>query len=200
MGSPLPQGLTHALKYLRTLLSSKSPEHWRLLKPKISGPEAIDPSIAPRWRDIFAPAWGNLPDGPSPLAVRKASRQPTIMEAMCNIPPPTSQNTDREGSRIFLHFKAKRKRGPKRNPASKRKLTPTIASLRGSDAPGGNASILSIMARAEPRRVEHNRRSTCVEEFLVQWGPEICTLDEAREQYTMGFDNVSITSLDDGVP
>ncbi len=69
MGFPLPQDLTHSLKYLRTLFSSKSPEQWRLLTPKVSGPEAIDPSIAPHWWDIFAPAWGNPLDGPSPLAV-----------------------------------------------------------------------------------------------------------------------------------
>ncbi len=35
---------------------------------------------------------------------------------------------------------------------------------------------------------------------MVQWGPEICILDEAHEQYTMGFNIVSITNLDDGVP
>ncbi len=43
---PLPQKLAHALKYLRTLLSSKSPEDWRLLKPRVSGPKAIYLSIA----------------------------------------------------------------------------------------------------------------------------------------------------------
>jgi hypothetical protein len=50
----LPQKLAHALKYLIMLLSSKSPEDWRLLKPRISGPEALDLSIAPRWRDSYA--------------------------------------------------------------------------------------------------------------------------------------------------
>jgi hypothetical protein len=50
----LPQKLAHSLKYLRTLLSSKSPDDWRLLKPRISSPAAIDLSIAPRWRGIFA--------------------------------------------------------------------------------------------------------------------------------------------------
>ncbi len=42
MMSPLPQKLANALKYLRTLLLSKSSEDWRLLKPRISGPGAID--------------------------------------------------------------------------------------------------------------------------------------------------------------
>ncbi len=125
-----------------------------------------------------------------------ASRQPTITEALNNMPSPTAQPTDGEGIRIALHFKPRRKKGSKRNPASKRKPTPTIAPLRGSDARGGNASILNIVPRAEPRKVKYNRRFTYVEEFLVQWGPEICTLNEAQEQYTMGFNIVSIASLD----
>ncbi len=129
-----------------------------------------------------------------------ASRQPTITKVLGNIPPPTSQPTDAGGTRIVLHLKTSRKKGSKRDPASKRKPTPTIEPLRGSDALGGNASILSVLARAEPRKVKHNGRFTCVEEFLVQWGPEICTLDEAQEQYTLGFDIVSITSLDEEIP
>jgi hypothetical protein len=48
MRFPLPQKLSHALKYLRTLLSSNNPEDWVLRKRKISGPEAIDLSNAPR--------------------------------------------------------------------------------------------------------------------------------------------------------
>jgi hypothetical protein len=35
---------------------------------------------------------------------------------------------------------------------------------------------------------------------MVQWGPEKCTLEEALDQYTMGFDIVSIRILDDKVP
>jgi hypothetical protein len=54
MRFPLLQKLKHALKYLRTLLSSNNLEDWRLRTRKISGPEAIDLSITPRWRDIFA--------------------------------------------------------------------------------------------------------------------------------------------------
>ncbi len=111
MGFPLPRDFTHALKYLKTLLSSKSPEDWRLLKLKISGPVAIDLSITPRWREIFAGVWVNLHDKPSPLAVSMASQQLTIKEAMGNIPPLTSQLTDMTGTRIVLHFKTKRKKG-----------------------------------------------------------------------------------------
>jgi hypothetical protein len=100
---------------------------------------------------------------------------------MGNILHPTSHPTDMAGTRIVLHFKTKRKKGPKRNPAFKRKPAPTIEPPRGSDASGGNASILSVLTRAEPGKVKHNRRFTCVEESMVQWGPEICTLDEAQE-------------------
>jgi hypothetical protein len=106
----------------------------------------------------------------------------------------------RGGTRIVLHFKTRREKRSQRDPASKRKIAPTIEPLRGSNAPGENASILSVLARAEPRKVKNNRRFTCVEEFLVQWGPEICTLVEAQEQYTLGFDITSITSLDEGIP
>jgi hypothetical protein len=185
---PLQKDIARALKYLRTLLSSKDPEDWRRLKSKISGPESFTLSIAPRWRAIFTTNWDNIPERPSPLAVSNASRQPTIAEAMGNIPPPPSRSTRREGPRIVLHLKTKRSRGPNRKAASKRHSAPTIEPLRGSDAPGENASILSVLARAEPRKIKHNRRFTHVEEFVVQWGPEICTLDEAHEQYIMGFD------------
>ena len=126
MGFPLPQDLNHALKYLRTLLLSKSPEDKRLIKTKISYPQTTDLSIAPRWRDIFTPAWDNLPNGPSPFAVNRASRQPTITEVMGNVPPYTSQSTDWADTRIVLHFKTKRNKGPKRNPTSTRKPTTTI--------------------------------------------------------------------------
>ena len=39
-----------------------------------------------------------------------------------------------------------------------------------------------------------------MEEFLAQWEPEQCTLGDALEQYRLGFDITSITSLDDTVP
>jgi hypothetical protein len=164
---PLPQKLTHAIKYLRTLLSSKNPEDWRLRKRKISGSEATNLPIAQRWRDIFVSEWRDLPDKPSPLEVSISSRQPNITDALRNIPPPTSQPTYAGDTRIVLHFKSRRKKGSKRDPASKRKPVPIIEPLRGSDALGGNASILSVLARAEPRKIKHNRRFTCVEEFLV---------------------------------
>ena len=141
----------------------------------MSGKEAIDPSVAPRWRNIFTPAWVTLRDRPTPQAVSLASSQPTISEAFSHILPPTSQPPEREGTRIFLHFKPRKTKGAKRSQASKRKPPPTIEPLRGSDAPGGNASIISVLARTDPRKVKHNRRFTYVEDFLVQRGPEECT-------------------------
>jgi len=91
-------------------------------------------------------------------------------------------------------------RASKRGPANKRKAPQTIALIRGSDAPGGNASIHRVLARSEPRRVRHNRRSTYVDEFMVQWGPEKYTLAEALEPYSMGLNIVSTASLDDKIP
>ena len=196
---PLTQKLAQALKFLRALLSSTGWEDWRSKKKKLAGPEIIEPSIAPRWRNVFAPAWESLPDKPSPLTLSRASRQPTITEALRNIPPLPSPPT-REGTRIALHFHKRRKKGHTHTQLPKRKHTLTTEPLSENDAPGGNASILRVLARAEPRRVKHNRRFTSVEEFLVQWGPENCTLEEAQEQYTLGFNIEAITSLDEEVP
>ena len=39
-----------------------------------------------------------------------------------------------------------------------------------------------------------------MEEFIVQWGPEDCILEEAQQQQRQGFVITSITSLDGGVP
>jgi hypothetical protein len=61
----------------------------------------------------------------------------------------------------------------------KRKLIITIEPLRGSDASGETVSISLVLAKCTPHRIKHNRRSTYVEEFLVQWDPEECTLREA---------------------
>jgi hypothetical protein len=108
---PITQKLAQSLKYLRALLSSTGWEDWRIKKLKLAGPEGIDPSIAPRWRNIFLSAWVTLPDRPSPLALSRASRQPTIEEALRNVPPTPAQPTTRAGTRIALHFKKRRKKG-----------------------------------------------------------------------------------------
>ncbi len=69
MRSPLPPKLAQGLKYLRALLSSTGWEDWRIKKMKLTGPEVIDPSITPRWRNIVSSAWETLPDRPSLLMV-----------------------------------------------------------------------------------------------------------------------------------
>ncbi len=82
----------------------------------------------------------------------------------------------------------------------KRKIHTTVEPLRGSDAPWDTAAIHHILARSEPRRIKHGRRSTWIEEFLVRWEPETCTFEEALEQYRIGFHISSIISLEENVP
>jgi hypothetical protein len=101
---PITQKLAQSLKYLRALLSSTGWEDWCIKKLKLAGPEGIDPSIAPRWRTIFQSAWITLPDKPTPLTLSRASRQPTIEEALRNVPPAPAQSTTGAGIRIALHF------------------------------------------------------------------------------------------------
>ena len=98
----------------------------------------------------------------------------------------------------MLNIPTKKKTGTShRRNSDKRRRPTTIEPIRGSDAPGDKASIQCILARSEPRRVRHGRYKTWVEEYLVQWGPEHCTFGEALEQYYLGFDVESISSLED---
>ncbi len=62
----LPHALTHAIKYLRALLSSEDTTTWQRLSKKISAHAVIDHLVAPRWRIMFEPDWDALPDKPSP--------------------------------------------------------------------------------------------------------------------------------------
>jgi hypothetical protein len=126
------------------------------------------------------PDWVNLLDKPSPLTVSMASRQLSIEETLRRIPP--SHPIERGGTRLVLSFKTRNKKGAtNQGSASKRKTASTIEPFQGSDAPGGNSTIQCVLARAEPKKVKHNRRYIYVEKFLVQWGPERCTLDEALD-------------------
>ena len=155
-----------------------------------------DYSIAPRWRTLMGQDWDSLQERPSPLALDNATNQLSIESSL---PKRVANSTNR--TRIFLHFPTKGKtKTPRGQTGAKRIRSTTIEPLRGSDAPGDNAFIQQILARSEPRRVRHNRRSTWVKAFLVQWGPEHCTFGEALEQDNLGFDIESITSLDDTVP
>ena len=83
---------------------------------------------------------------------------------------------------------------------NKGKIHAVVEPLKGSDAPGDKAAIHHILARSEPIRIIYGRRSTWVEEFLIRWEHEMCTFGDAREQYRLGFDIVSITSLEDNIP
>jgi hypothetical protein len=79
----------------------------------------------------------------------------------------------------------------------KRKSRPTVKPLQGSDAPDDKAVMHHILALSEPIRIKHGCRYTWVKKFIVRWDPETCTFGEALDQYRLGFDIGSITSLDD---
>ena len=70
----------------------------------------------------------------------------------------------------------------------------------GIDALDDKAVIHHILAHSEPMRIRYGRRSTWIEEFLVRWEPETCTFGDALEQYRLGFDIVTITSLEKNIP
>jgi len=138
MRLPLPQALTHALHYLRVLLSSKDAASWRRLKSIIPIRKEHDLPIAPRWRRILGPDWGNLLDTPCPLVVARVTRQPNIVEASMHIPPPPPHPNGKTAPRLVMHFMPRSKQGAsKRGPSNKRKVPQTIAPTRGSDACGG---------------------------------------------------------------
>ena len=89
---------------------------------------------------------------------------------------------------------------PLSRPEHKRKIHIIVEPLRGSDAPGDTATIHRIFARSEPRCINHGRGSTWIEESLVRWEPKTCTFGDALDQYRLGFDIVSITSLEENIP
>ncbi len=95
---------------------------------------------------------------------------------------------------IYLHFPPKgRTRSTISRFGSKRKTRTTIKPLKSSDAPGDKAAIHHILARSEPKRINHGCRHAMVEEFLVRWEPEMCTFGEALEEYRSVFDITFIT-------
>jgi hypothetical protein len=113
--------------------------------------------------------WDSLPDRPSPLAVDTATKQLSIESSLSKRAAALAAAANTNRTRIFLHFPAKGKaKTPRGQTGAKRIRSTTIEPLRGIDAPGDKASIQQILARSEPRRIRHNRRSTWVEEFLVQ--------------------------------
>ena len=146
------------------------------------------------------PEWESLPDRPSPLALDRATKQLSIESALSKWANTRASTREARHNRIVLNLPTKKKKGTShRRNSDKRRRPTTIEPLRGSDAPGDKASIQCILARSEPRRVRHGRYKTWVEEYLVQWGPEHCTFGEALEQYYLGFDVETISSLEDPI-
>jgi len=112
MSFPLSQALSHALHYLRVMLSSRDAASWRRLKSIIPTLRDNDLTIAPRLRHILDPDWGNLPNRPCPLVVARATRQPTIGEAFRRAPTPPLQSNGEAAPHIVIHFKPRgKKRG-----------------------------------------------------------------------------------------
>ena len=145
---------------------------------------------------MIDPDWGSLPDILSPLSGDRATQQLCIERALAQRAATRANANTTHSARIVLNFPTRGKSGALRRRATYRRgRATTIEPLRGSDASGDKASIQQVLARSKPRRVRHGRRSTWVEEFLVQWGPEHCTFRETLEQYYLGFDIESITSL-----
>ena len=187
MRTPLTQPLQEALTYLRALLSSRDPEHWVKLKRSLGATPLWDLPIAPRWRLLLEAVWADLPATPTPLALAKATRQHSIKSIFDHAQPLQGEGPQGPQPKITLHFPSprqrkseRRKRNLKRKQDLTRKALTTQEPLRDSDANGDNAGIKLVLARCTPRRITHNKRSTYVEEFLVQWDPEECTLLEAQ--------------------
>jgi hypothetical protein len=201
MRSPLPHTLRDALTYLRALLSSRDTDHWTKLKRGLATTPLWDLPIAPRWRLLMAEDWADIPDAPSPMALARATLQHSIRSH--NERPPTPQGGEHPDPppKITLHFPSpRRRRSEKRKQDLKRKALTTREPLRGSDANGENAGITLVLARCAPRHIKQDKLSTYVEEFLVRWDPEECTLQEAQTQQAQGFVITTITSLDADIP
>ena len=182
-------------------MASKDPAHWEKMKRTIKTTPLWDLPIAQRWRHILEEDWTTIPDTPSPLTLDRATRQHSIKSAISIPPRDTTETNAVQTTKLILHFPSpRRRRSDKRKADLKRKALTTREPLRGSDANGENAGISLILERCTPRRITHNKNSTYVEEFLVQWDPEYCTLHEAQIQQAQGFVITSITSLEEGVP
>jgi len=131
------------------------------------------------------------------MVVDIATKQLSIECALSQWAASRATSRGTQHARIMLNFPSKEKTGTShRRKSNKRRRPTTIELLKGSDAPGDKATIQRILARSGPRRVRHGRRKSWVEEFLVRWVPEYCTFGDALEQYYMGFDIVSIASLE----
>ncbi len=123
---------------------------------------------------MMTPDWGSLPDKPSPLAVDRATKKLSIERALAQRTGTRADANTTHSDCIVLNFLTRGKQGLRivEQPTHARGRATTIEPLRGSDAPGDKGSIQQVLAQSEPSRVRHGRRSTWVEDFLVQWLPE----------------------------
>jgi len=119
---------------------------------------------------------------PIPLTLDRATRQHYIKSALARHPRDPIEGKAAQIPKLTLHFPSpQRRKADKRKADLKRKARTTSEPLRGSDANGENACISLVLERCTPRRIKHNRRSTFVEKFLVQWDPKAdCNLQEAQ--------------------
>jgi len=201
MRSPLPQSLQVALTYLRSLLSSTNPEHRANLKRDINSTPLWDLPIAQGWKQILAEDWMSIPNTPSPLALDRATRPQSRTSALNSKTRTPNEGQQVHRAKITLHFPTPcQRRADKRRSDLKRKAITTIEPLRGSDTNGENVGISLILGRSTPRRIKHNLQSTYVEEFIVRWDPEDCTVEETPQQQRQSFVITTITSLDERVP
>jgi len=107
----LSESLTQALKYLRVILSSTDPAHWQSLCQRLTWPQGLDYSIAPRWRTILNPDWDSLPERPSPLVVDRATKQLSIERSLSQRDTTRAATRDSQHPRIMLNFPIEEKRG-----------------------------------------------------------------------------------------
>ncbi len=164
------------------MLSSTTPDHLDRLKRGINSTPLWDLPIAHRWRLILEEDWTTILTTPSPLTLDRTTRQQSITSAFNGTSRAPNEGHTAQAAKITLHFPTPRqRRADKRKANLKRKATTTIEPLRDSDANGENADISLILARSTPCRIKHNRRSTYVEKFLIQWDPEKCTIQDAQK-------------------
>jgi hypothetical protein len=157
-------------------MPSKDNIPWHKLRNRFSNPKGGYDPIAPRWRTILEPEWGTLSDKPSSLVVDRSTKQQPIKESLGNSRYLRREAASRD-AKVVLHFPSPRiVKAAKRHAALKRKAHSTITLLRVSDAANDKTAIHHISVRCKPLRIRHGRRSTWVEEFLIQWEPERYTV------------------------
>ena len=160
-----------------------------------------DSPITPRLQSMMEPEWGSLLDKPSSQSVDRTSRQLYIEGILMHPTHPRPQATELGGPRITLNFPTKGRAGAAIHKASsKRKATTTIEPLRSNDTPGDKATNHHIQCSMRAQTNPPQPALHMGGRISGLMGTKKCTLGEALEQYTLGFDITSITILDDEFP